>query len=125
MKTRIIEATNGFNHGKFLLGRHDVEWSHPTAIDDSAYRVLSLTGWSPRHLLVLDLATGEGAMFQPGGMAAADLDKHRIWVCPMFEPFLTWLYRQDLSDLDALPLLVELEAGSALYGYRRPGPQAD
>jgi hypothetical protein len=38
----------------------------------------------------------------------------------MFEPFLTWLYAQDLSDLQALPDYVELpDAPFALAGYRR------
>jgi hypothetical protein len=42
----------------------------------------------------------------------------------MYEPFLTWLYRQDLTDLDALPDLVNLteqEAPSAMRGHRRTG----
>lgn len=72
---------------------------------------------------VLDLQTGEGAFFRPGGYAAADLEKHRVWVCPLFEPFLEWLYRQDLTDLGQLPRLVELpDAEFAMRGYRRAGP---
>src|SRR6266702_1985984 len=56
------------------------------------------------------LRTGEGAFFRVHrqGVASADLDKHQIWVCPMFEPFLNWLYKQDVSDLDQLPSLVDL-----------------
>ena len=67
------------------------------------------------HLVVLDLQTGEGAIFMPGGLAAADLDKHGIWVCPLFEPFLAWLYKQDLSDLDALPAVVEITGVGRRY----------
>jgi len=58
------------------------------------------------------------------GVASADLNKHQIWVCPMFEPFLNWLYKQDVSDLDQLPSLVDLgDVPTALFGYRRKGKQ--
>jgi len=124
MKTRLIEATsNGFNWGKFLLGRFDEsELSVRSAVNGSP--LVSGRGWTADHLWVLDLQTGEGACFRPGGYAKADLDKHAIWVCPLFEPFLAWLYEQDLRDLQALPAVVELpDADNALYGYRRPGPR--
>jgi len=87
--------------------------------------LLSTRGWSHDHVWVLDLETGEGACFRPGGLAHADLNKHRIWVCPLFEPFLEWLYDQDLTDLTVLPDLVTLtlkEAPFSMFGYRRPGP---
>ena len=123
MQTKIIEATNGFNWGKFLLGRLDHEWQLRSSIEPDRL-LLPQLGWSQdaRLLWVLDLQTGEGAYFRIGGSARSDLQKHRIWVCPLFEPFLGWLYAQDVTDLDRLPALVELpNADSALYGYRRPG----
>jgi hypothetical protein len=55
-------------------------------------------------------------------LASYDLDKHQLWVCVLFEDLLTWLYKQDLIDLQALPRRVELDTESALWGYRRPGP---
>jgi hypothetical protein len=137
METRIIEAgqaaggRDAFNWGKFLLGRPDDEWLRATAMNEPAHPLLAVSpvpllsrcGWSTRHLWVLDLQTGEGAFFRPGGSAHADLEKHKIWVCPMFGPFLEWLYQQDLSDLAALPDLVELpDAPALLSGHRRPGP---
>ena len=65
-----------------------------------------------------------GAVFAPGGSPSHDLQKHRIWVCPMYEPFLNWLYKQDLTDLDKLPAMVNLkDAEFVLYGHRRPGPE--
>lgn len=81
--------------------------------------------WTRDQLWVMDLETGEGGLFRPGGYARGDLQKHRIWVCPMFEPFLTWLYKQDLSNesLDALPKGVALDAPFEWAGYRRPGPR--
>jgi len=151
MKTKIIEATNGFNHGKFLLGQFDHELGRRSALpvdqqhteEDLVHLakvgvapqpyLLLQPRWERGTLLVLDLETGEGALFRPGGLAAADLHKHQIWVCPLFEPFLTWLYAWAGSvgrldgrlPIDALPDLVELpDAPSALYGYRRPGPRS-
>jgi hypothetical protein len=124
MITKFIEATNqeagGLNWGKFMVCRFDeAEWQYHSAVSES--RLLPTVGWTKDFLMVVDLQTGEGAIFKPRGVAAADLHKHKIWVCPMFEHFLTWLYAQDLTDLNKLPALVQLEAESAMYGYRRTG----
>lgn len=131
MRTRIVEATNGFNWGKFLVAQFDEEWATRTAIPaeqqfESEYGeempLLSRCGWSYEHRVILDLQTGEGAVFRPGGYAKADLEKHKIWVCPLFEPFLEWVYTQDLTDVTTLPRMVELpNALSAMQGYRREG----
>ncbi len=121
MLTRLIEAENGFNWGKFMLCRFTDEWDLRSAVDNLS--ILRGRGWSSDHIFVMDLQTGEGAMFLPGGMASSDLEKHKVWVCPMFQPFLEWLYLQDLSDLAKLPAVVKLgPEHSAMYGYRRPGP---
>ena len=130
MKQRIIEATNcvgpgtGINHGKFMVCKFDSEdWSRPRLVGSSTALLTSL-GWSEHHIWVLDLQTGEGGLFLHGGLARADLSKHRIWVCPLFESFLEWLYQQDVTDVEKLPEMVELpKAESALYGHRRAGPQ--
>jgi hypothetical protein len=129
VKTKIIEACHvnkdgeqTGNWGKFFIGRFDAgEWATPSQISGFA---IGGRGWSEDHLFVMDLQTGEGALFRHGGFARADLNKHRIWVCPLFEPFLTWLYKQDVSDLDALPALITFdpaEAEFSMAGYRRPG----
>jgi hypothetical protein len=122
MKTKIVEVTNGNrNWGKFLLGRFDHELEYISKINPG--EKLVATRWDSGHLLVVDLQTGEGAIFRTGGYAKADLEKHKIWVCPMYEPFLEWLYKQDLSDLDKLPGLVDLkDAPFEWHGHRRPGP---
>ena len=106
------------------------EWGRRSEVDhryDGATRSLIIrTGWSSDHALVLDLQTGEGAMFLLGGMPKADLDKHKVWVCPMFEPFLAWLYKWPAHSADPvdwmadLPALVELpDAPASMQGYRR------
>jgi hypothetical protein len=125
MKNVFIEATNGpQNWGKFMVARFDAEWARPSAIEPFR-SLLGAVGWAHEHILVFDLQTGEGAIFKPGGLASADLQKHRIWVCPLFEPFLAWLYRQDLTDLDRLPKHVDLpDAEFQMFGYRREGPEA-
>ena len=122
MITKIFEATNkDQNWGKFMVCRPDTEWQYTSQVDPGAL-LLRTRGWTREHVWVMDLQTGEGAYFKPGGLARADLNKHRIWVCPLFEPFLRWLYRQDLTELSALPDVVQLpDAEFAMYGYRRPG----
>jgi hypothetical protein len=128
VKLKFIEITNGpANWGKFAVGTFTPEeWQQRAVIDGAP--LIAGRGWTPRHIWVLDLQTGEGAMFLPGGSAKHDLDKHAVWVCPMFEPFLTWLYARlgdakDMAAIAALPDHHDLpDAPFALSGYRRPGP---
>ena len=126
--------TNGpQNWGKFCLGQFSAdEWQQPSQVSPEVGRpLLRQIGWDDAHHLVLDLQTGEGAVFRLGGLASADLNKHKIWVCPLFEPFLGWLYayrnehvqRGDRRWFDDLPLHVDLPtAPFSLSGYRRQGP---
>ncbi len=124
MLTHFIEATDGteFNWGKFAVCRFEQhEWSHNSQITPGRL-LLRAIGHGPSDILVLDLQTCEGAFFSPNGYAKADLDKHKVWVCPMFEPFLEWLYGQDLTDLNSLPHMVNLgDVPTACAGYRRSG----
>lgn len=133
MRTKFIEACDAtnFNYGKFMVGRFEAdELLRQTALS-LGRSLLSTIGWDRNHIIVFDLQTCEGAAFRPGGYATADLNKHKVWVCPMFEPFLAWLYLQDLTDLDALPSYVNLgNVPTAMHGYRRKGvditvPEAD
>jgi len=130
MKTYFFEATNGFNWGKFAVGYFDdEEWERrsvlPAAHDG---HLLSSLGWGRDfrylHMWVLDLQTGEGMYVPVDGSADYQLNgKHQIWVCPLFEPFLHWLYEQDPARLPelagSLVRLTEEEAPSSLSGYRR------
>lgn len=128
MKTKFIEVTNNNqNWGKFMLFRFGAEEYLREAMmatpEFAGTSLLKHVGWNPDMIWVMDLQTREGAAFLPGGYVKADLEKHRVWVCPMFEPFLEWLYKQDVSDLDKLPDTVNLpDAEFALSGYRRKGP---
>lgn len=121
MKRYFFEATNGPNNwGKFMVVPMVDEMTYPSEV--TGRPLLPACGWGPQHLWVMDLQTGEGAVFQPGGSASADLNKHQIWVCVLFEHFLSWLYKQDTADLAALPKLIDFpEAPMALAGHRRPG----
>ncbi len=130
MRTKIIEATNGFNWGKFLVGSFDWEWSYASAVSGYPGPLLAEIGYARPDIgiWVLDLQTREGAWFKVGGYAKADLDKHRIRVCPLFEPFLTWLYENYFAAIRdvGLPDIVELPgAEAALHGYRRSGTDED
>jgi len=131
MRTYLFEATQsisgGFaNHGKFLVGVFDEEWQMRSLLSD--YPIMPYR-WDHRSVLVMDLETGEASIFTPEPRkpasnfckASYDLnEKHSIWVCPMFEPFLDWLYQQELAKIDSLPRLVELpDAPFAFSGYRR------
>jgi hypothetical protein len=128
MRTYVFEGVQdvGFplNWGKFLVGVPDVEWSLRSDIDPENPRpLLAQIGWEPGEIWVCDLQTREGAFFWPGGNARADLERHRIWVCPLFEMFLTWLYQQNIEALHLLPRIVALpDAQFSINGYRRLGP---
>jgi hypothetical protein len=133
MKTKIIEGVQDLkmpgNWGKFLIGVPDSEWEYESRIStEGSWALLGRIGWTHEHVWVLDLQTGEGAFFKLGGLARADLTKHAVWVCPLFEPFLEWLYGRYREagklDLDELPDVVELPGAEfAFAGYRRPGPE--
>jgi hypothetical protein len=116
------------NWGKFAVGRFGGgEWVEPSRFPRcETPSLIRGQGWSGEHVLVLDLATGEGAMFRPPGLASADLQKHAIWVCPLFQPFLEWLYEQVRASpgwWDTLARTVELpDAPFAFAGHRQPGP---
>lgn len=126
MKTKIVEVTNGpHNWGKFLLGVFDeTEMKTQSIVSPLARPLLRQIGWGDNHILVLDLQTGEGAVFTPNPHSSAkhDLDKHKVWVCPMFEPFLAWFYANKPASLDDLPAHVDLpDAPFSMAGYRREG----
>ena len=125
MITKIIEATENtkFNWGKFLVGQFDDEWEVSSSVACNK-SLLSIRGWTKEHFLVLDLETGEGAIFNHGGCAVSDLHKHRIWVCPLFENFLQWLYLQNFVSVMELPSFVNLgDVYTAIWGYRREGAE--
>ncbi len=137
MELRIVEAGQGHtaglsNHGKCGIGRYTGEqWAEPGQFPGSeSSQLLRQCGWGPRHYWVLDLQTGEGAVFQVPGYAPADLNKRRIWVCPMFEPFLAWMFeharREGANWFERLPRTVMLDdAEFCMHGYRRAGVHVD
>lgn len=111
MRNYFFEATNGLAWGKFMVGQFDpYDWATTSEVDRGK-GLLRGRGWGPEHHLVLDLQTGQGAVFavQAGGVAEADVNKARIWVCPLFRPFLRWLYDETPGrSLDGMPRVVTL-----------------
>lgn len=128
MLSKFVEVTNNFNWGKFLVCQFSPEeWAKRSEITGDG--LLKGRGWTLAHLWVMDLQTGEGAYFRPGGHPVADLQKHQIWVCPMYQLFLAKLYEHKdwCADITRIPDLITLTAeeskhASALYGFRREGP---
>jgi hypothetical protein len=123
MITQFIEASQPehVNWGKFLLARFDeaegeIESMLP-GFKGNIFRTGGQRTMNPNTTLVVDLQTGEGAAFSLDGNGSAtyDLNEHKIWVCPMYEPFLCWLYMQHLGngkgDIRSLPRYVELPTG--------------
>jgi hypothetical protein len=113
VKSKLVEATapdaGSPNWGKFLVAQFDEdEWGRVS--DVSGRPLVASQGWSREHALVLDLSTGQGALFcvRPGGVPELDLRKLQLHLCPLFRVFLQWLYVQDLSDVDVLPAHVDL-----------------
>lgn len=133
MKTYQFEATHGQvpgNWGKFAVGVPDEEWDWTSGVDEGR-PLLDACGWDRGvpMVWVFDIQTGESCFIRIGGSAHADLQRHRVWVCPLFEPWLEWLYdalrgHRDLNArLAELPQVVEFpDAGFAFAGYRRVGP---
>jgi hypothetical protein len=79
---------------------------------------------------VLDLQTAEGMYVPVDGSADYQLNGlHQIKVCPLFEPFLHWLYDQDLTRLEELSgglvTLTQEEAPSSLVARRRTAYAAE
>lgn len=118
MESKIIEATSDWAWSKFLLLRLTrVELDYMSRVGGS--RLFS--GYNSTDILVVDVDTGEGAFFSPGGHVQADLTHHAIWHGPLFKGFLSWLYKQDLTDLTSLPDHLDL-AGNEGHAERAPGP---
>lgn len=118
MITKIIEGSDGGAYGKWLVGQLDeherarttslpgYEGSHSIWTFGGARKL----GAHPGAVLVLDLQTGQGGVFIPGPSSSpdADLDKAKIWVCPLFRDFFRWLYTQDMADVTQLPDFIDL-----------------
>lgn len=113
METKIIEATR--DEGlldQFLIGRFDDEWWRRGLVNGIQQSLLRQEGWGRDHLLVMSLTRpGNGSIFavRKNAYPRADMEKRRLEFSALMEPFLEWLYQQDLTDLQALPDVVELE----------------
>jgi hypothetical protein len=56
MRGKIVEVTNFFNWGKFLLSRfEDSEWAMPSRISEYERSLVAGRGWDRQHVFVLDL----------------------------------------------------------------------
>lgn len=140
MRTKFMEVESAEgNWGKFAVGYWDAEeWDRKSIVNLPSFSLLGQIGWERDfgQVVIFDLQTCEGAAFRPGGSPTFDLEKHRVWVCPLFEPFLEWLYddwREYAKSVerplianwidDRLPTHLKLEGVPLqMAGYRRRGP---
>jgi hypothetical protein len=76
-------------------------------------------------LWILDLVTQEGACFDVAQPLLPQLERHQVWTCVLYEPFLAWLFEYCQTHtpfrLDDLPPNLHLTAPQELIGYRH-GP---
>lgn len=111
MRTKIIEVeeVNKTLWGKFMIGVFDDEWGRSTMVEDYGHQnLLQRLGWVREHILIVDLSVGHGAIFHIKSYPVGQVAEKGIYFCPMMTAFVLWLSAQDLSDLDALPDVVEL-----------------
>jgi hypothetical protein len=133
MNTRLVEVTDGAFYGKFLVAQFDeAEWRHEAEVFKESihrpvpYALLDVCGWSRDHLLVLDLETGNGTIFRPGGHLAHDMEKRQMgYVCPLYRPFLGWLYEHAARTggiaLDDIPAILHMGPFMTLHARESPG----
>lgn len=130
MITRMIECTDAakFNYGRFMVGWFNSEEAGRRELIEGEPGQLLMHRWPRNAFMVLDLVTGEGALFTPIGLVYQLNEKHQVWVCPLFEHFLAWLeqFLKEGGDatvharLAELPATLELPTGEyALFGHRR------
>ena len=125
MITHFLEASDNLAYGKFMLARLDGdEINAPSALPgyegSSLLRLGGLRRFNERSTLIVDLQTGNAAVFfiSDGGDWKADLNRTGpIHVCPMFRPMLKWLYEQKVpahppAAIQQLPHFVEIDNAS-------------
>lgn len=125
MDVKFVETTNGpQNWGKFAVLRFDDDdWKQKSAVDGRP--LLAGRGWGRDHVMVVDLQTGEGAFFFAGGIHKSDLDKHAIWVCPMYEATLRHVCDGEHDPMKTEDHLDFPDEPFEYAGYRRQGPDSD
>lgn len=114
MITKLIETTDMFNHGKFLVGQMEgFELTQYLAIKDDGRQLSHVLHASPSKFWVLDCATCEGAFFDFSNDAYYQLERHQVWVCPMFPLFLEWAFEKFKQEPNVLnwDSLVNLKQG--------------
>lgn len=116
MRTKLVEATQSpaFNWGKFMLLQFDYDDAQYQSQISKHQRLLAAVGYQGDlkvWLWVLDLQTGEGAVFPVlnNGLLEYDIKEHQIRVCPMYKPFLEWLYANFNGNLEDIPSIVEVQ----------------
>lgn len=133
MKVKFIECEDKLNWGKFqLLQWEPSDMQRQSKVREGTPLLMAVEGQRVagndplKAVFVRDLQTEEGATLHPAKEVdpKPQLDRHRVWVCPLFLPFARWLFANWEGDVATLPDIVEL-SGEVLHlqGYRRPGEE--
>jgi hypothetical protein len=136
VKSKFLEVTNKANWAKLqLLQWEPSDLARPSLVQKgkvllNAVQVRRGDAADPlTAVFVRDLQTQEGCEFYPSPEAdcKTQLDMHRVWVCPLFYPFVSWLFANYQGDVTSLPDLVELADSKKqeYQGYRRPGEEME
>lgn len=134
MIARFVEVTDLVAYGKFLVCRMTpVELATPTAMPEARLLVpdaapspplLTYGGrrrFNSHSTLVVDLQRGTAAAWPLQGVAEAYKAEHlqNLPVCPMYMPFIEWLYRDarwamGAGDITDIPAYIELPTMSRI-----------
>jgi hypothetical protein len=112
METIYIEATSKRTgpgqYFTFAVSQFtDLERQRRSQITKTTLLPMLMTNYQILH--ILDMQTGEGAIFRFRGDPEGDRLRHQIKTSPIFPDFLAWLYQQDVSTLSTLPRIVDLD----------------
>lgn len=113
MKTKFFEGTDQFNYGKFMLGAMSLDELNTPCLETTG-GVNQFIHNTESKFWILDLQTKEGAFFDLKFDIIPQLEKHQIWVCPMYPLFLERcanLYKVD-SNFLAWDQVQNFEQGS-------------
>lgn len=128
MDAQFAEVTDGIAYGKFMVARLDTaELNAPSAMPEAppGTRLLTYSGrrrMNDHTTLVIDLQRGTAAAWPlngPVSNARHYLTEHlrglERLVCPMYIPFVGWLYEQDQwgmgeGSINTIPRYIDMRA---------------
>lgn len=122
MNTHLLEVSDGYMHGKFMLARLDADDLRQRSAlpgyetDNFWTNSGGRRKFNTHSTLVIDCQTGAAVALSLDPYSWTKLERDGehagAWVCPMFRPMLKWLCQQGIDksgDLTGLPRFVEID----------------